>query len=120
MSRFGNCVHFGIEFLNLQEGFIHHFIPVGKDLLQFFPDKEMAHPSQNAERNGIVNQVGHLHPALNGFEEVFVVPEFIGAKALFVDEEFILLYLGDLRDPGYRYAQHGFYFVGDDLTRIHF
>jgi hypothetical protein len=50
---------------------------------------------------------------------VLVVPDLVRACALLVYKQLPLHYVRNLCHPEQRYAQQGFYFIGNDLARIH-
>ena len=69
---------------------------------------------------GVVgNVVGHAHAARRRGEVVLMVPEPVGAGALFIDEKFPFPDLGDLREPAGLNPRQDSHAVLYDLARVH-
>lgn len=60
---------------------------MGEDPLELGANEEgMADFSKGIEWQGVVNEVGHHDAAVGFLEGVEVMPEFVWAEALFIDE----------------------------------
>ena len=73
---------------------------VMEDLRQLTPDEEpMGQPAEKAKWQRIVHDVLDLHAPLHSCESVLVIPQSVGAGALFIDETMWCLGILDLRPP---------------------
>lgn len=89
-------------------------------MLQPRPHQKRVHQiAQKAERQLVVHNVDHLHPAWYFFEKMLVVPDAVRPHPLLVDKELSFLYMGNFRHPGDRNPEYWTNFVLDEHARVH-
>lgn len=83
-------------------------------------DEQAVHRGgERVKGEGVVDAVEHPGAFVAGLETVEVMPEFVGAEALLVDEVAALLGLDDLRYPGRPDFWQDLDAVNDDLAGKH-
>lgn len=67
-----------------------------------------------------MDEILHLDAALDFTEPVLMMPEAVGTKSLFIDEQMWLDNMRDFRDPRARYCKERVQTIRDDHARVHF
>src|SRR5512143_2823581 len=94
--------------------------PEGEELREPASDHRTdEHPTDRAERNGVVDEVLHFDAPFHLPEVVLVVPEPVRSEPLLVDEQRRLPHVGDLRDPPHRDPRDRADAVRDDHAGVH-
>ena len=93
-----------------------HLLPVFEDLLDFSPYEQTV--NQVAAGHAVVDDVDHAGAVFARFEQVFVVPELVGALEGFIDEAFVGFPGGDFRLPADGHTAES-QFVIDQLPGVH-
>lgn len=79
----------------------------------------MCNAAEEAQWHCVIDDVGHDHVIAFVFEEMLVMPEGVGAEALFIDKEMQVFAMRDLGGPSKRHERRRLDAVVDNHTCVH-